>query len=270
MSTVQPEIGKDTPLLKIAFILSALCIPLIILQSTIGLTVPGSYAKDGAWGRAVWLGNDVVNLFIFTPLLLIAILLYKRGSAKGILFWLGTQGLITYDYLYYPLAVAYNQYFLLYVAILGISFYSFLFGITGIDFSKYEKYLPGKKSTLVVSSLMFTFALILSLMWIGLSVYYIFTGEEKLKGLAMISTFDFILIITPVVLSAHWLLKRQARGYVFSTVMTMVCGFYCLILMAFTPFALHAQLPDAWTMLPVWVLLCALCFPAMMILLKSG
>lgn len=269
MSTVQPEISKDTPLFKIALTLSSLCIPLIILQSAIGLTFSGSYAKDGDWGRAVWLGNDVVNLFIFTPLLLIAILLFKRGSAKGILFWLGAQALITYDYLYYPLAVAYDRYFLLYVAILGLSFYSFIFGITGIDFSRYEKYVPGKKSTAIVSGLMFTFALILALLWTGLSAYYIFTGEEKLKGLAMISTFDFILIITPMVLSAGWLLKRQVKGYVLSTIMTMVCGFYCFILMAYTPFALNAHLPDAWTMLPIWVLLCALCFPAMTILLKS-
>jgi len=269
MSTVQPNIRKNTTGLNTAIILSALCIPLMILQSTIGLTFPGSYAKDGAWGRAVWLGNDVVNLFIFTPLLLIAILLYKRGSAKGILFWLGVQALITYDYLYYPLAVAYDTYFLLYVAILGISFYSFLFGITGMDISEYEKYIPGKKSTVIASGLMLTFALILGLMWTGLWVYFIFTGEEKQKGLAMISTFDFILIITPMVLSAFWLLKGQSRGYVLSTIMTLICGFYCLILMAFTPFALRAHLPDAWTLLPLWVLLCALCFPAMIILLKS-
>lgn len=92
--------------LNTALILSKICVPLMIIQSVVGLCVPGTYAKDGAWGRAVWLGNDVVNLVLFVPLLSIAIVLAKRGTDKGKIFWLGIQALVTYDYMYCPLAVA--------------------------------------------------------------------------------------------------------------------------------------------------------------------
>jgi hypothetical protein len=122
---------------------------------------------------------------------------------------------------------------------------------------------------MIASGLMLAFALILSLLWIGLSIYYLFTGEVKLGGQSMVSTFDLLLIVTPVVLSAIWLLKGQARGYVVLTVMNLVCGCYCFVTMAYTPFALSVNLPDAWNLLPLWIILWVLCFPATIILLRS-
>ncbi len=255
--------------LKTALVLSKLCLPLMIVQAIIGLVVPGTYMKDDTSTRAIWLGNDFVTLFLLTPLLFIAIIFIRRWSDKGKIFWLGIQALVTYNYIYYPLAVAYDRYFLLYLAILGISLYSFLFGIARIDFSQYEQYIPGKRSSMIASGLMLAFALILLLMWIGLSVNYLFTGEVKLVGQSMVSTFDLLLIGIPVVLSAVWLLKGQARGYVVLTMMNLVGGFYCFVTMAYTPFALRANLPDAWTLLPLWIILWVLCFPATIILLRS-
>ena len=255
--------------LNTALILSKICVSLMIIQSVVGLCVPGTYAKDGAWGRAVWLGNDVVNLVLFVPLLSIAIVLAKRGTDKGKIFWLGIQALVTYDYMYYPLAVAYDRFFLLYLAILGVSLYSLVFGLTRLDLATYARHLPGKRGRVAATGLMLAFALVLSLLWIGLSVHYLLTGELKLAVTPMVSTFDLLLIVTPVVLSAIWLLKGQARGYAVLTVMALVSGLYCFVLMAYTPFALRAGLPDAWTMLPLWVFLCALCLPAAVILLRN-
>lgn len=255
--------------LKPALILSWLCLPLMTIQAIIGLFVPGTYIKDGVAGKAIWQGNDFANLFLFVPLLFIALVFISRGSDKGKLFWLGIQALITYDYIYYPLGVAYDRYFLLYVAILGISLYSFLFGITRIDFSTYEPYIPQGRSSITPSVLMLVFSAILSTLWIGLAIYYIFIGEMKLAGQGMITTFDLSLIITPVVLSVIWLLKGQARGYVILTMMAIASGFYCFILMAYTPFALRANLADAWNLLPLWIILWTLCFPATIILLRN-
>ena len=80
--------------LKSAIILSQISLVLMIVVSVIGLFTPGMYAKDSTWAKATFLGNDLVNLCIFTPLLFIAIVLYKRGTYKGKLFWLGMQALM--------------------------------------------------------------------------------------------------------------------------------------------------------------------------------
>ncbi len=74
---------KTVTSLELALILSKLCLPLMIVQAIIGLFVPGSYMKDGTSGRAIWLGTDFVNLFLFTPLLFIAIILVAPEGTAG-------------------------------------------------------------------------------------------------------------------------------------------------------------------------------------------
>jgi hypothetical protein len=92
--------------LRAPTILSGISLLLMILQSATGLFMPGMYARDTVWARAVFLGNDIVNLFLFAPLLTLALVALKRGTDKGKVFWLGVQAPITYDYIYYPLGVA--------------------------------------------------------------------------------------------------------------------------------------------------------------------
>jgi hypothetical protein len=244
--------------LRVPMILSGTSLLLMFVQSTIGLFVPGMYSKDSTWGRAVFLGNDLVNLFLFTPLLVIALIFLKRGSDKGKVFWLGIQALITYDYIYYPLGVVYNNYFILYVTILGVSLYSFIFGILNLDLSNYQKYIPVKPKKIAASVLLLTFALIFVVLWVGRWISFLFTGTLDMEGVSMISTFDLLTLAVPLVISTIWLLKGEGRGYVVSIVLGLVCGFYSFILIAYTPYALKANLPDAWTMFPFW------CFTAVL------
>jgi hypothetical protein len=250
-------------------ILSGISLVLMLIQSALGLFMPGMYAKDTTWGRAVFLGNDLVNLFLFTPLLIIALILLKRGTDKGRLFWLGIQALITYDYIYYPLGVVYNNYFLLYVSILGVSLYSFVFGILSFDLSKYQKYIPGKRVKITASVLMLAFALVFVFLWIGRWIMFLVTGKLDMEGVSMISTFDLLTLAVPLVLSTIWLLKGEGRGYVLAIVLGLVCGFYTFILMAYTPTALKANLPDAWTMLPLWIFTAILGLSLAILLLAS-
>ena len=261
--------GSSGSSFQVPIILSKISLLLMFVESAIGLFIPGAYTKDSAWGRAVFLGNDLINLFLFTPLLIIALILLKRGSDKGKVFWLGIQALVTYDYIYYPLAVAYNIYFLLYVTILGVSLYSFIFGINALDVSIYQKYIPGKHGRITASVLLLAFALVFVFLWIGRYISFLITGKLDMDGVSMISTFDLITLAVPLVLSATWLLKGEGRGYVLSIVMGLVCGFYSFILMAYTPYALKANLSDAWTMLPFWIFTAILGLTPAMILLMS-
>ncbi len=261
MSNLQPAS------LKSALILSQISLVLMIATSLIGLFVPGMYTNGSDWGRATFLGNDLVNLCIFTPLLIIALFLFNWGTDMGRLFWLGMQALITYDFIYYPLGVAYNKFFLLYAATLGVSLYSFLFGIHGMDLTRYNKMVPHRRTRMIAAVLMFVFAAAFAFMWIGRWIIFVISGEEPMEGIAMISTFDLITLMVPMILSAIWLLKGEGRGYVFSVAVTMTCGLYSLILMAYTPFALKLELADAWAMLPLWIFLFVLGTSAAAVLL---
>lgn len=255
---------------KKALILSKISLLFMIVQSSIGLFIPDTYIKDGAWGEAVWKGNDLVNLFIFSPLLLLAIILIRQKTKKKILFWLGVQALITYNYIYYALAVIYNQYFLLYLSILGISLYAFLFGINEVNFSDYEHLKISKISKRFSSILMLLFSLTLSVLWIGLYVNYLINSTVKMTGQGMISTFDILLIIVPVFISVYRFINNKSSGFIFLSIQSILCGFYCFVLMAYTPFAIKAKQSDAWTLFPLWVILCLFCLTSFYLLFKNS
>lgn len=246
-------IDEKTPekSLRMPMILSQISLLAMTVQAAVGMFVPGTYARDNTWGRAVFRGNDLVNLFLFVPLLIVALVMLRRGTDKGRVFWLGVQALITYDYIYYPLGVAYNDYFLLYVLILGVSMYSFIFAMLGMNLKKYRKHIPEKGGTITVAAMLLAFALVFVFLWGGRWVQFLMTGTLDMEGVAVISTFDLLVLAVPQVLAAVWLLKGEGRGYVLGVVMGLVCGFYSFILIAYTPFALKARLADAWTMLPL-------------------
>ncbi|HEY1406121.1 MAG TPA: hypothetical protein VF857_05880, partial [Spirochaetota bacterium] len=197
--------------LKPALILSAISLILMIIQSGAGVLTSGMYATDSVWSRASWHGNDMVTLCIFSPMLLGALVLVIRGSVRGRVLWLGLQALVTYNFIYYALAVVYNQYFLLYVAVLGVSLYSFLFGISSLDFDSFALYKPGPVRRVTVCAIQFLFAGTLALVWIGQAILFITTGQIRQEGLGLISTVDLVIVVPPMILSGVWLLRGESR-----------------------------------------------------------
>lgn len=80
------------------------------VQSTLGLAFPEAY-RDVEWIRATWLGNDWVTLSLGVPLFGAALLLTRRGSARGLLVWLGMLGYRAYNYAFYMCGAALNRFF---------------------------------------------------------------------------------------------------------------------------------------------------------------
>src|SRR5215203_1359252 len=90
---------------------------LMAAQAALGLLFAGAY-RDAAWVRASWFGSDVVTLAVVVPLILGAVALDRRESARGRLLLVGALGYAIYNYAYYLLGAALNAYFPLYAAAL--------------------------------------------------------------------------------------------------------------------------------------------------------
>jgi len=73
MSNSDLPAGKNADSsLKSAIVLSQISLVLMMAVSVIGLFVPDMYTKGTTWARATFLGNDLVNLCIYTPLILLS------------------------------------------------------------------------------------------------------------------------------------------------------------------------------------------------------
>jgi len=92
--------------------------------SYLGITQKDTYAQESLNWATQAIGQDYVNLFLALPAILICSYFLLRGSLRAYLVWLGVLVYMIYSYVLYAFFVHFGPNFLIYVAILGLSFYS--------------------------------------------------------------------------------------------------------------------------------------------------
>jgi len=93
----------------------------------------GLYAADSIFKSGATRGTDVVTLVLAIPLLVGALVRYWRGSTRGALLLTGAITFFLYVYATNAMSVAYNELFLLYVAIFSFSFFAWCLMMTAIQ-----------------------------------------------------------------------------------------------------------------------------------------
>ena len=102
----------------------------------------GLYRYDSLFFGAGYKGQDAVVLFFGVPFLIVAILLYQRGSLVGHLLLVGLLGYFLYVYASMALGAAYNRLFLLYIIIFSASLYAFIQVFSSIDLDLVATQIP--------------------------------------------------------------------------------------------------------------------------------
>jgi len=99
----------------------------VIVVSYAGLFIPDTYAKETANWTAQAIGQDIIDLFLITPLLLITSWLAYKKSRVALLLWSGVLVYLIYTFVLFCFAVHFNYLFIVYCTALGLSFYAFLY-----------------------------------------------------------------------------------------------------------------------------------------------
>lgn len=123
-------------LLRIVTILTLLLAASLAVVSIFGAFVPGTYAREAASLAVQGQGQDLVNLFLAVPLLVVSLLLVRRGSRAALMIYAGTVLYILYSFVIYALGIHFNSLFLVYCLILGLSLYAFVLIV--IEMSKMD------------------------------------------------------------------------------------------------------------------------------------
>jgi len=87
-------------LYRISIILSKIIIVLTVIASLGGIFANNIY-RDNELVKAVWLGNDIVTLFVAIPIMIGALFFSLRNSLKARLIWMGTLWYMVYNYIFY-------------------------------------------------------------------------------------------------------------------------------------------------------------------------
>jgi hypothetical protein len=214
---------------KIILYLSLPLAGLIIINSYCGLFIPGTYARETFNWYAQAIGQDIFNLFFIAPLLLIISVFAYKQNKTAILIWGGIQIFILYTYAIYCFAVHFNGLFLVYCAILGLSFYSFVYFI----FSQTKEYNEiHYRNNFPVKS-MGIFLIVLSclfyLIWLK-EIIPAIMGNTIPMSLAdtgiltnPVHVLDLSLVLPGLIITAVLLLKKKSIGLSLAPAMLVFC-----------------------------------------------
>jgi len=104
-----------------------------LIAAAVGAFMDGAYTGMTAdWTRQTF-AQDLADLFVGFPLLLVFAFLAARGSVRALVAWLGVLIATLYTYVIYAFDVPFGHLYLANVALLGLSGWAFGGALTGMD-----------------------------------------------------------------------------------------------------------------------------------------
>lgn len=243
--------------LRPAYMLSVLLAILMIVQSAGALLLKGLY-RDNSFVQTVFLGNDLITLFVAAPLFISAVILARRGSQRALLVWIGMLDYALYNYAYYLFATSFNWFFLLYVVLFGLSIYTLIFALVNLDAGAISRAFKPRTPVKLIASYMLFIALGLTSVYLAQSIGFILTGEAPLIVTKsghitnVVFALDLSLVIPVLVLGAIWLWKRQPWGYILSTMVNIKAVVYMLALCTSTILVYRVGLVESPAEVVLW------------------
>ncbi len=171
---------------------------------------PAYFAREGV----IW---DAVNLFIALPLFVISSVAAVRNSLRGRLFLGGLLAYFFYVYLSCAMMYAFNDFFLVYIAIFALCTVAFSLNAGKID----VKNLPAHVGSRFPGRLFIVYAIVLAgallVLWVGRIASVMRTGQfpKEYAGLTTLGSQALDLgLVVPLALSTAFLLVRKSPwGY---------------------------------------------------------
>src|ERR1035437_1665251 len=147
-----------------------LSLPLAILTALVsyaGVFVESTYARENTLYAAQGIGQDIVNLFIVVPILLIAAFFAWRKSKLGLLVWSGAVFYLAYSYTIYSFGLHFNNLFIEYCLILGLSFYSLMYFVISSLNENVSEWFATKVSTKSTGIFLIVIAVLFYFIWLS-------------------------------------------------------------------------------------------------------
>jgi hypothetical protein len=245
--------------LRVAYRLTALIIALAAIAAGTGLFFPAIY-RETAWVIPQNRGQDLVTLLalaVLVPVLAAA----RNGTSRAVFIWLGLLGYLAYTYTGAAFAYAFNALFPLYVALFSLTGAALIAGLSGIDARDLQNAFDNRVPRRCLIAFLLIMAAALCLLWFSQIIPF-FTRHELPKMILQAQTptvFVYVLdlgVVVPLsLLSAWWLWREQAWGYVLAGFVLVKATTMGLALLAMTVFALRAGLEVELAMSAAWVTL---------------
>jgi hypothetical protein len=256
-------------------IITALAISIIIL-STVATGVgifssggPGAYEYPSIRGKMVTIygkgiyrqmsaevapqgiAQDYVTLFIAIPVLIIGLVLAHKNSLKGRVLLTGTLGYFLITYLFYLVMGMYNALFLVYVFLLGASFFAFILSLFSIHKPTLTTAFRNTVSVKTTGGFLIFNAVCIALLWLDIIVPPLLNGaiipaQTEHYTTLIVQGLDLAILLPTAFISGILFIKRRPWGYLLAPVYFV---FLSLLMTALTAKVITMAILD-YTVIP--------------------
>lgn len=208
--------------MNILIILSVALAVTVAVASFFGIFVSGTYERETASLAAQGVGQDIINLFLAVPLLILSLIFMVRECRFAFFIYGGTIFYILYSYVIYSLGIHFNSLFLLYCVILGLSIYSFILLAHELSTRDVKGWFNNKVPIRTTG---------VYLLFVSVMFYFLWLKEivpAVLNNTVPKSVSDYKLLVNPVhvidiafalpglIVIAVLLMKKNRFGYIFT------------------------------------------------------
>lgn len=217
------ETDSRAPLPRLYVVVSVLTLALAALASATGVFVPGFY-RDAAVLVPQARGQDLLTLFVALPALAVSLVAARRGSLRGYVLWLGVTGYLLYTYASYAVMTAFNELYLVYVGLFGLTLYTLVGGVTRLDAAALKRSV-GDHSTRPYVVYQLLLAGLVAALWLSEDLPAVLTGRvpESVAAVGLpvnpIHSLDLGVVLPAFVVSALLLRRGRAWGYAFTGIL---------------------------------------------------
>jgi hypothetical protein len=192
---------------------------------TVHLYGKGIYGNDSVTTVAQAVAQDFVTVFLGVPLLAVSCFFARKGLLRARILLAGTLVYFLYTYMSYTFLCMYNPLFLVYVALMSMSFFALAQVCLSFDLAVLKKAFSSDFPAKTVSIFIFIFAGAIALMWLGRIIPPLYSGTAP-AGLEhyttlVIQAMDLGFVIPISFLSAALLIRRKPLGLLLSSIMCM-------------------------------------------------
>ena len=238
--------------LRAARVMSAMILPLMVAASAAGLRMGGLY-QDPAGVNAMLRAYDLVTLVVVVPALAVVLLPSMRRSRCAQLLWLSALAYAVYNYAIYVFGSAFNDMFLVHVALFSLSVFALALALANLDVVTIAAGFRAGTPVRSVGVLLLLPAIGLGAMWGFYSLRFAFTGAAPGESLLVLPSasvhlgyvLDLALLVPGYATAAVLLWRRAPWGYVLATVMAVFGTVYQLSYLTALLFQASAKVPGA-------------------------
>jgi hypothetical protein len=184
------------------------------------------YRNDTSVQASIQRGTDAMTLFVSVPLLLVALLLGRRGSLRARLALAGMLSYFVYNAASMALGLAYNELLLLYIAYLSAASFAFLGVLSTIDTRAVASAVAPGAPRRGIAAFMFVAGGAVGALWLSIVVGALVRGvaPDHLDSYTTVPVFvfDLAFVIPATLLAGVLVLRGAGRGYVLAAVMLIL------------------------------------------------